>query len=78
LIWDIKPAYQQEKGQFPITSFHVKKCNKIGMVVVGLILENYVESRRSRWGCCCLGCFLELRGVRSFVSAMVFVWLADF
>ena len=59
MISDIKTAYQQEKGRIPITSCHDKKCNKIGMVVVGFDLNKYDESRRSHLGCCFLGVSLD-------------------
>jgi hypothetical protein len=51
-----------------------QKCNKIGMVVVGLVLKKYDEPRQSRWGYRSLGCGLGLCGGGSSVSAMVFVW----
>ena len=78
MISDIKTAYQQEKGRIPITPCHNKKCNKIGIVVVGFNLKKYDESRQLHSGCCCLGCVLGLCGIGSFVSLMVFVWWAHF
>jgi hypothetical protein len=73
VICGINTTYQQQKGQIPITLLHDEKCNKIGMVVVGFDLEKYDESGRSCWGYCRLGCGLELCGIGSFVSVMVFV-----
>ena len=43
------------------------------MVVVGFVLEKYDESWQLRWGYHYLGCGLELCGIQSFVSVMVFV-----
>ena len=59
-------TYQHRKGRILIMSRNDKKCNKIGMVVVWGDLKKYNESRRSRWGGCCLGCVLEMCGVGSF------------
>mgnify|MGYP006149049567 CR=1 FL=1 len=48
------------------------------MVVMWSDLRKYNKSRRSRWGDGCLGCILETCSIGSFVSAVVFVWWANF
>ena len=70
----LQTSYQREKGRFSNTLCHDKKCNKIGMVVVGFVLKKYNELRRWRRVYCCRGCARGLRSGRSFISAMVFVW----
>ena len=47
VIANIEAVYQQEKGQNLIALFYVKTCNKIDMVVVGLVLEKYDDSTQS-------------------------------